>query len=101
MSQGEESVKNKNETRGGKFKVTIKIVSERVRIQHESEKVSIQKENENTTRKQSWARDNTAATTGPCVQATKLLISAIMHIFVAATPFRSRDLNIFRIFCCL
>ena len=43
---------------------------------------------------QSWARDNAAATTRPCFQATQLLVSCIMSIFAVATPFKHQDLVI-------
>ena len=50
---------------------------------------------------QSWARDNTAATTWPCFQAKKTVDYCIMSIFIVATPFRHWGLQICRIFCCL
>ena len=47
---------------------------------------------------QSWALDNTASTTGPCLHFTghKIVSYCITPMFVVATPFRSREH--FRIF---
>ena len=49
---------------------------------------------------QSWARDNTAVTTWPCFQDTKLSFFALLIItaFAVATLFRHRDLKMLRIF---
>ena len=48
--------------------------------------------------KQSWARDNSVATMCPCYQATKLLVIAILLLFIATTPSRHSGLTIFRFF---
>ena len=46
---------------------------------------------------QSWARENTAATTWPCFQASVVWFSSFT-IFVVATPSRHRDIIFCRIF---
>ena len=47
------------------------------------------------TRNQSWARDNTAATTCPCFQAMTMVDYGMISTFVVSTPFRHQDLKMF------
>ena len=52
------------------------------------------------TNQQSWARDNTTATTWPCFQAKKVVNYCIMSLFVFTILFKHGVLTIFCFLCC-
>ena len=52
-------------------------------------------------KKQNWARDNTAATTWPCFQATQLLVIALLLYSLRLLHLVTETLMLFRIFSCL